>query len=121
MTTATVIPHAIDSIAGSPETVLALPRRLDVHAVPPLRTRLDHLGLRPGRLVALDASAVTHVDRTGLAFLVEVRERGEAEGVDVTLTDVSLALRIALELTGLRGAPRRRDADVLADLDRGAA
>ncbi len=121
MSTATIIPSPTGSTAGADRPGLMLPRRLDVHEVAPLRARLDRLGLRPGQLVTVDGSAVTHADRAGLAVLVEARERAEAAGADIVLWRASTTLRIAMELTGQRRAPRRDDADLPVALDREAA
>lgn len=121
MSTATIIPSPTGPTARADRPGLALPRRLDVHEVAPLRARLDRLGLRPGQLVAIDGSTVTHTDRAGLAFLVEARELAEAAGADIVLWRASTTLRIAVELTGLRRPPRRHDADLPVGLDRKAA
>ena len=116
MTVVTAIPHTVSLGAGAPEAVLTLPRRFDVHAVPSLWADLHQLGLEQGHRVALDASVVTHVDRAGLEFLAEAREQSETVGADITLTNVSLTLQIAMELTNLCGAPRRRHRDLLVEL-----
>lgn len=116
MTTAMAIniQYTLRPSEGSRSIVIELPRRLDVHAVPALREQLRRLPLDRSRRVALDASQVRHADAAGLAFLTEARDRCKADSRAISLTEVSLALRIAMELTGLEGAP-------LEDTDRARA
>ena len=109
-------PYSITPTFGPAEVVVTLPDRLDVHEVEQLRHQLRQLELGRGHAVAFDASVVAHADKAGLDFLVEAQAHCDAVGTHLTLTNTSLALRLAIELTGIAGVPRERDHDLLVDM-----
>ncbi|WP_394943390.1 lipid asymmetry maintenance protein MlaB [uncultured Ilumatobacter sp.] len=94
------------------ETVVTLPPRFDVHMVAPL---LDLLApfTDIAHHVSLDGSRVEHIDNAGLGLLQELREAFGIVGGEVTLTNMSLALRLGIELSGL---PVELCDDLLLDL-----
>jgi len=108
-------PRTLRPIAAPPEAVVTLPRRLDIHEVAQLRHQLLQLELGRGHRVTLDGSVVAHADRAGLELLVEARAQADEVGAVLTLTNTSLALRLAIELTGTIGVPAPRDDDFLVD------
>ena len=109
-------PYSITSALGPAEVVVTLPNRLDVHEVEQLRHQLRQLELGRGHAVAFDASVVAHTDKAGLDFLVEAQCHCDDVGTQLTLTNTSLALRLAIELTGVNGVPRERHDDLLVDI-----
>lgn len=61
-----------------------------------LRQALD-----PGTDVYIDLAGVPFIDSYGLRGLVEAREAANADGVHVTVTDVSPSVGQLLDMTGL--------------------
>ena len=82
------------------ETVVTLPPRFDVHMVAPLRNLLAPF-TDIAHHVSLDGSRVEYIDNAGLGLLQELREAFGIGGGEVTLTNMSLALRLGIELSGL--------------------
>lgn len=85
---------------GQAVTIVALPERLDIHEVEQLNHHLVQLELGRGHRVSFDASLVAHVDFAGLQFLEDAFHHAQEVGAEMTITDVSLALRLAAEWTG---------------------
>ena len=106
---------------GRDEIVVSLPDRLDVHQVEALHHELRQLGLAAGTAVALDASAVEHVDLAGLECLVDAQAFCDGVGATVHFTNTSLALRLGIELAGVVGVPAERPIDLLAEYSAEAA
>jgi anti-anti-sigma regulatory factor len=117
MTTTTIRPpRTITPVYAPSEVAVTLPERLDVHQLDQLRHQLRQLELGRGHRVALDGSMVAHADQSGLELLVEAQGHCDDVGARLTLTNTSLALRLAIELTGIAGTPVQRDEELLVDL-----
>lgn len=108
-------PQIVHDTLGRPEAVISLPDRLDVHQVEAIRQDLRQLAPGHNDRVALDASAVEHVDVAGLDCLIDVQAFCDGVGATVHLTNTSLALRLGIELAGAVGAPTDRPVDLLAE------
>lgn len=57
--------------------------------------------LEPGTDIYLDLTGVPFMDSYGIRGLVDVREAANAEGIHVTVTDVSPGVAELLDVTGL--------------------
>jgi anti-anti-sigma regulatory factor len=114
-------PRMVHDTLGRPVVVVALPHRLDVHEVAAIHQEVRRLELRRGDRVALDASAVEHSDLAGLECLADVQTFCDGVGATVQLTNMSLALRLGIEFTGVVGVPAERPIDPLADFAQVAA
>ena len=95
----------------APEMVITLPSRLDAHAVPGLE-QLVGSAVDTAKRISLDGSAIEHIDKAGLDSLRSLRFRIEAAGGAVELIDMSLALRIGIELSRYVDLPADRSADL---------
>ena len=87
---------------------IVLPRRFDVHEVARFEAAVNRVSM-PGTLVAIDGSAVRYLDRAAMDALIQARLRCIDHGGDLALSDLSVAARVILELTGRYDAlnPRR--------------
>jgi anti-sigma B factor antagonist len=64
-------------------------------------TQLLQRTLEPGSDVYIDLTGVPFIDSYGIRGLVEARELANAEGIHVTVTDVSPSVAALLDMTGL--------------------
>ena len=101
----------IENHAGSTSTVV-LPSRLDVHSVDQLAGRVEHI-LRSGATwLTIDAGGVRHTDHAGLEFVRRLCHDLDRNGIACLVEDMSLALRIALELNGLHSELMQLDSRI---------
>lgn len=110
-TTATTMAVAAGNPNTSPPATvegIVLPRRFDVHQVACFEAAVNRVS-ESGALVVIDASAVRYLDRSAMDALIQARLRCIDHGGDLTLSDLSVAARVILELTGRYEAlnPRR--------------
>jgi anti-sigma B factor antagonist len=85
--------HAIASIYG----------RIDMESSPAVRTRLLALLGDPRlRMVSVDLSAVTHMDSSGIATLIEALRIARARQIELILQGLKDQLLRVFEFTGLR-------------------
>ena len=80
--------------------ILALEGEVDLAVTPALRQRLL-ARVAPGRALMVDLSAVTYIDSSGLASLVEAYQAAQAEGGRLALVAASQQVRRVLELARL--------------------
>ena len=91
----------MDRPTGS-TSIVVLPSRLDVHTVDELAARVERtLRTDAGQLI-IDARQVRHADLAGLEFVQGLCRDLEASGVSYLVEDMSLTVRIALELNGFQ-------------------
>jgi anti-sigma B factor antagonist len=84
--------HAVASMYG----------RIDMESSPAVRTRLLALLKTPGlRMVSIDLSAVTHMDSSGFATLIEALRIARARHSELTLRGLKDQLLRVFEFTGL--------------------
>ncbi|MGW1764194.1 STAS domain-containing protein [Streptomyces sp. NPDC002073] len=82
-------------------TVVTLAGELDMTTCPYVTRATDTLALK-GRTLALDLSAVTHMDSSGLNMLLTLRNRARAEHGVLHLCGVPRQALRVLDLTGTR-------------------
>jgi anti-sigma B factor antagonist len=87
---------------GDRTIVVAVAGELDLATAPTLKTELIKSLARGYRDVVLDLSRVAHMDSTGLAVLIGLRERIKDDGRLALAGTPETVLRV-LELTGLTG------------------
>lgn len=106
-TTAVAADIPVTSAHTTAEAIV-LPRRFDVHEVARFEAAVNRVSM-PGTLVAIDGSAVRYLDRAAMDALIQARLRCIDHGGDLALSDLSVAARVILELTGRYDAlnPRR--------------
>lgn len=87
---------------GDDTLVVHLAGELDLVTTHSLQERLWPLLDQPYRAVLLDLSEITFLGSTGLADLVNARERASRSGIRLLLVATSRAVLRPLEATGLR-------------------
>ena len=80
-------------------TVIALPSRIDVHAVGAITTEVQNALAASAATVMLDGTAVKHLDHSGLDALSALCAAAAADGRAVEIVP-STTLQVAVELTG---------------------
>ena len=93
----------VEVIRHGTEVTLIVVGHLDVTSSERLRARVEDVLLTRPRSIAIDASALTFVDSSGLAALLRARHAVTTEaGVRFRVVDPSSALRSVAELTGFQ-------------------
>ncbi|GAA2652224.1 STAS domain-containing protein [Streptomyces spororaveus] len=82
-------------------TVVTVAGELDMTTCPSITQATDTLALK-GQTLALDLSAVTHMDSSGLNMLLTLRNRARAEHGELHLRGVPRQPLRVLDLTGTR-------------------
>jgi anti-sigma B factor antagonist len=76
--------------------------RIDIDSSPPVRDRLlALLNVAHPNSITIDLSAVTHIDSSGVATLIEVLKRARAGGAEIKLHGLHDRLRTLFEVTGI--------------------
>lgn len=84
-----------------PVTVFELNGRFDAHTANSLRQLLEPATSQPAAQIVVDLTAVSFVDSTALATLVQGMKRSRQQGGDVRLCGLAQSVRIIFELTRL--------------------
>ena len=77
--------------------VYVLKGRFDAHQVPQFKDRLEPLSGD----ATLDFAEVNFIDSTGLATLVSLYKRAQADGTDLRIVNVQDQVRVIFEITHL--------------------
>ncbi len=102
----------LSSIESGDSSVLALGGALDTTTSPRLANLLAEVvarGIRGQRLV-LDLSDLSYVDSTGVAVILDIRERLGADGIDLRLRGASERVRKVFALTLARAGELEEEA-----------
>jgi anti-sigma B factor antagonist len=92
----------INIVAGEEQSLVCLSGRVDIDSSPILRDRLLKLLQGPQRKsVSVDLSAVTHIDSSGVATLIEALRIARENNSKLNLQGLNDRLRRFFELTGL--------------------
>jgi anti-sigma B factor antagonist len=89
---------AADRMAPDPRSTVAVEGELDIASVADLRARL---GAVAAQTVALDVGAVTFIDSSGLAGLLDARAALAADGRRLELVNRPRVVNRLLQVTGL--------------------
>ena len=91
------------SIASSTNgTLMRLSGRIDIDSSPALRDKLHALLRSPhGKGVNVDLSAVTHIDSSGIATLIEALKIARGNKTELSLQGLQPGLRRVLQAAGI--------------------
>ena len=92
----------IDIVAGQDERLVSFHGRIDIDSSPPIRDRLLGLLQDPDpKKVSIDLSAVTHIDSSGVATLIEALRIARGHEIELKLLGLHGPLLRLFELTGI--------------------
>jgi anti-sigma B factor antagonist len=92
----------INIVAGQDDYVVCLSGRVDIDLSPAIRDRLlALLQTQSAKSVSINLTAVSHMDSSGLATLIEALKIARSNNTKLTLRDLNDRLLSFFELTGL--------------------
>jgi anti-anti-sigma factor len=92
----------INIVASEDGTLACLYGRIDIDSSPALRGRLLALLQAPHpKIVSIDLSAVTHIDSSGVATLIEVLKIARGNKTELRLQGLHDRLLLLFEVTGI--------------------
>ncbi len=97
---------------GDRATIVVVVGEVDLHTEPLLTSRVNEELVRCPKALVLDLSGVSFLGSSGLAVLVQIRDRAGEQGVPLRLVSNSQAVIRPLVATGLEAT-----FDILADRD----
>jgi anti-sigma B factor antagonist len=101
-TTNTIENSGVNVLVNEDHGVASMYGRIDMESSPAVRTRLlALLGVSGLRMVSIDLSAVTHMDSSGFATLIEALRIARARHTELTLQGLKDQLLRVFEFTGL--------------------
>jgi anti-anti-sigma factor len=93
---------ALDMVIAEHSAVLRLCGRIDIDSSPALRDRfLVLFKAPPAKVVNIDLSAVTHIDSSGVATLIETLRMARSHNVEVSLQGLEGRLLGLFQSTGI--------------------
>jgi len=98
---AEAVPFDIDVITDDDRVRLVVRGELDLLAAPSLRTALLEASHHDGATIALDLSAVTFIDSTGISVILQAWQRANGAGGRLVLSAASPVVARVIEATGL--------------------
>jgi len=92
----------INIVASEDGTLACLYGRIDIDSSPALRCRLLAVLQAPHpKIVSIDLSAVTHIDSSGIATLIEVLKIARGNKTELRLQGLHDRLLLLFEVTGI--------------------
>jgi len=92
----------LDMVIDKDSAVLRLCGRIDIDSSPALRDRfLALFKAPPTKVVNIDLSAVTHIDSSGVATLIETLKMARSHNVEVSLQGLEGRLLRLFQSTGI--------------------